>query len=134
MHDDRLAVEQFNKAVSSYFIYCSYKLTGECSALRVWCTFINHAITGRDCASRVRGQLGSCTSLVPRQMIVVFSLGTRLHVCMRTTLENGVLCNEHQPQRCEWLLSKFEAMKMTSGWETVRCGEHPFCAKIKVSA
>ena len=29
---------------------------------------------------------------------------------------------------------EFEAMKTLSGWEAVRCGEHPFRAKIKVSA
>ena len=27
----------------------------------------------------------------------------------------------------------FEAMKTLSGWETARCDEHQFCAKIKVS-
>ena len=35
----------------------------------------------------------SCTSLVPRPMIVVFGLGARLHVCMHKTLENGILRN-----------------------------------------
>ena len=30
--------------------------------------------------------------------------------------------------------SEFEAMKSLSGWEAVRCDEHPFYAKIKVSA
>ena len=34
-----------------------------------------------------------CTSLAPRPMNVVFGLGTKLHVRMRTTLENGVLRN-----------------------------------------
>ena len=34
------------------------------------------------------------TSLAPRPMTVVFGLGTRLRVRMRTTLENGVLRNE----------------------------------------
>ena len=29
---------------------------------------------------------------------------------------------------------EFEAMKMLSGWETARCAEHSFRAKIKVSA
>ena len=28
---------------------------------------------------------------------------------------------------------EFEAMKVLSGWEAVRCGEHQFRAKIKVS-
>ena len=54
--------------------------------------------TGRDRAS---GQLAISlvTSLVPRPVIVVFGLGTRLHVRMHTTLENGVLRNGQQPQR-----------------------------------
>ena len=38
------------------------------------------------------------TSLVPRAMIVVFGLGTRLHVHMHTKVQNGVLCNGQQPQ------------------------------------
>ena len=29
---------------------------------------------------------------------------------------------------------EFEAMKTLSGWEALRCDEHPFRAKIKVSA
>ena len=39
-----------------------------------------------------------CTILIPRPMIVVFGLGTRLHVRMRTTLENDVLRNGQQPK------------------------------------
>ena len=38
------------------------------------------------------------SNLVPRPMIVVFGLGTRLHVRMRTTLENGILRNRQQLQ------------------------------------
>ena len=45
-----------------------------------------------------RWSISLVTSLVPRPMIVVFGLGTRLHVRMRTTLENGVLRNGQQPQ------------------------------------
>ena len=41
--------------------------------------------------------LSQCTSLVLRPMIVVFVLGTRLHVRMGTKLENGVL-RTGQPQ------------------------------------
>jgi len=49
-----------------------------------------------------RGSLGTrlgyhdftCASLAPRPMTVVFGLGTRLHVHMRTTFENGVLRNK----------------------------------------
>ena len=37
-----------------------------------------------------------CTSLAPRPMTVVFGLGTRLRVRVRTTLENGVLSNGQQ--------------------------------------
>ena len=36
------------------------------------------------------------TSFVPRAVTVVFGLGTRLRVHMRTRLENGVLCNGQQ--------------------------------------
>ena len=53
--------------------------------------------TGRDRVSRARGQLLR-TSVVPRPMSVVFDLGTRLRVRMRTKLENGVLHNGQQPQ------------------------------------
>ena len=53
------------------------------------------------CQPCARGQprLRWCTSLVLRPMIVVFGLGTRLRVRMRTTLENDVLHNGQQPQR-----------------------------------
>ena len=37
-----------------------------------------------------------CTSLAPRPMTVVFGLGTRLCVHMRTTFENDVLRNGQQ--------------------------------------
>ena len=39
-----------------------------------------------------------CTSLTSRLMIVVFGLGTRLRVHMRTKLENVVLSKGQQPQ------------------------------------
>ena len=39
-----------------------------------------------------------CTSLASRPMTVVFGLGARLRVRMRTQLENGVLSNAQQPQ------------------------------------
>ena len=29
---------------------------------------------------------------------------------------------------------EFAAMKTLSGWEAAHCDEHPFCAKMKVSA
>ena len=69
-------------------------------------------------------------------MTVVIGLGMRLGVCMRTRLENGVLRNGQQPGSAEnsfFDYSKFEAMKLLSGWDAARCDEHQFCAKIKVS-
>jgi len=47
----------------------------------------------------LNSQFHVCISLAPRQMTVVFGLGTRLRVRMHTTLENGVLCNRQQPGR-----------------------------------
>ena len=70
-------------------------------------------------------------------MTVVFGLGTRLRVRMRTKLENGVLSNGQQPQSVVNGFvdqGEFEAMKLLSGWEAARCDEHPYRAKIKVSA
>ena len=70
-------------------------------------------------------------------MTMVIGLGTRLDVYMRTRLENGVLRNGQQLGSAVSSFfdhSKFEAMKSLSGWEAVRCDEHPFRAKIKVSA
>ena len=46
----------------------------------------------------MRSSFPLCASVVPRPMDVVFDLGTRLGVRMRTKLENGVLHNEQQPQ------------------------------------
>ena len=77
-----------------------------------------------------------CTSLTPRPMTVVFGMGTRPRVRMRTKLENGVLSNGQQPQSVVNGFvdqGEFEAMKTLSGWEAAHCDEHPFCAKIKVS-
>ena len=76
------------------------------------------------------------TSVVPRPMNVVFGLGTRLRVRMRTKLENGVLHNGQLTQCCEWFSDQgeLEAMKTLSGWKAARCDEHLFRAKIKVSA
>ena len=76
-------------------------------------------------------------SVVPRPMSVVFGLGTRLRVRMRTKLENGVLHNEQQPQSVVNGFidqGEFEVMKTLSGWEAARCDEYPFRTKIKVSA
>ena len=66
--------------------------------------FINlaHCYEKRPCQLCTLGQLALdfclCTSLVPRSMIVLFGLGTRLHVHMRTNLENCILQNGQQLQ------------------------------------
>ena len=68
---------------------------------------------------------------------MVFGLGTRLDVRMRTRLENGVLRNGQQSGsavKSFFDQGKFEAMKSLSGWDAARCDEYPFRAKIKVSA
>ena len=67
-------------------------------------------------------------------MIVVFDLGTRLHVRMRTKLENCVLCNGQQPQSVvNGFYCEFEAMKTLSGRKALRCDKHQFRAKMMVS-
>ena len=68
---------------------------------------------------------------------MVFGLGMRLRVHMRTKLENGVLANGQPTQSVVNGFSdqgELEAAKTLSGWEAARCDEHPFRAKIKVSA
>ena len=67
---------------------------------------------------------------------MVIGLGTRLDVCMHAKLENGVLRNGQQPGSVEnnfFDHSKFEAMRLLSGWGTARSDKHQFRAKIKVS-
>ena len=56
----------------------------------------------------------SCTSLVPRPLIVVFDLGTRLHVHMHTKLQNDILLDGQQPECCEWFLFTRGNPKMLS--------------------
>ena len=76
-----------------------------------------------------------CTSLTPIPMTVVFGLGTKLRVCMRTTLENGVLRNRRQPGRAENSFidqDKFVAMKTLSGCKASCCDEHQFRDKMMV--
>ena len=51
---------------------------------------------------------------------MVFGLGMRLHVRMRTRLENGVLRNGQQSGSAvnsSFEQGKFEAKKTLSGWE-----------------
>ena len=69
-------------------------------------------------------------------MTVVFGLGMRLLVRMRTTLENGVLRNGQQPGRAE--NSSIEqcelvAMKTLSGCKAPHCDKDQFCDKMTVS-
>ena len=69
-------------------------------------------------------------------MTVVIGLGMRLNVRMRTRLENGVLRNKQQPGSAVnnfFDHSKFEAMKLLSGWEAAPSDKHQLHAKIKVS-
>ena len=57
------------------------------------------------------------TSLTSRPMTVVFGLGTRLCVCMRTNLDSSLrmaLVDQ----------GEFEAMKMLSGCRTLHCDRH----------
>ena len=71
-----------------------------------------------------------CISLAPRPLTVVFGLGTRLRVRMRTTLENGILRNGQQPGRAENSFvnqGEFVAMKMLSGCNALRCDKRQFC-------
>ena len=67
---------------------------------------------------------------------MVFGLGTRLHVRMRTKLENGVLRNDSN-HRVLWIAfidqGEFEAMKTLSGRRAPRCDKHQFCVKMTVS-
>ena len=82
-------------ANSTFVGYTTMLLRMQCL---IYVVFINLVPAGRDRASRARG------TLVPRPMIVVFGLGTRLYVRMRTKSENGVLRNGQQPQCCKCLL------------------------------
>ena len=67
---------------------------------------------------------------------MVIGVGTRLDVRMHTRLKNGVLHNGQQSGSAGnsfFDYSKFEAIKLLSGWDAARCDEHQFRAKIKVS-
>ena len=77
-----------------------------------------------------------CTGHSPGPMTVVFGLGTRLRIRMRTTFENGVLRNGQQPSRAENSFidqGEFVAMKTLSGCKVPRCDKHQFCDKMTVS-
>ena len=67
---------------------------------------------------------------------MVIGLGTRLDVRMRTRLKSGVLRNGQQSRSAGnsfFDYSKFEAIKLLSGWDAAHCDEHQFRAKIKMS-
>ena len=63
----------------------------------------------------VNSRFRLCTSLVPRSMIVVFDLGTRLHVRMRTKIRNGVLRSIHSVVNGFIDPGEFETMKTLCG-------------------
>ena len=69
-------------------------------------------------------------------MTVVFGLGTRLHVRMHTTLENGILHNRQQAGRAENSFidqGEFVAMKTPSGRNAPYCDKDQFCDKMTVN-
>ena len=69
-------------------------------------------------------------------MTMVFGLGTRLRVCMRTSFENGILCNGQQPGSAANSFidqGEFRAMKTLSGRIALCCDKHQFCDKMMVS-
>ena len=66
---------------------------------------------------------------------MAFDLGTRLHVRIRTKLENWVLRNGQPRQSVvNGRFSDQDEFETLSSWEAARYDEHQFCAKIKVSA
>ena len=69
-------------------------------------------------------------------MTVVFGLGTRLRVRMRTTVENGVLRNRQQPGRAENSFidrDEFVAVKTLSSCKAPHCDKDQFRDKMMVS-
>ena len=75
----------------------------------------------------------ACTSLAPKPMTVVFGLGKRLHVHMRTTLENDVLRNRQQrPENSFSDQGEFVAMMTLSGGKAPHCDKHQFRDKMTV--
>ena len=64
---------------------------------------------------------------------VICGLGMRLHVCMCTKLENGILCNGQQLGSAVNSFvnqGEFEAIKMLSGRRALRCDKHQFHAQL----
>ena len=69
-------------------------------------------------------------------MVMVFDLGTRLHVHMHTKLENGILHNGQQPHSVGMTLidqGEFEAMKTLSGCRAPRCDKRQIRTEMTVS-
>ena len=67
-------------------------------------------------------------------MSVVFGLGTRLRVRMRTKLASFTTDSNHRVLRMAYIdQGEFEAMNLLSGWGAARSDEHQFHVKIKVS-
>ena len=65
-------------------------------------------------------------------MTVVFGLGTRLRMRMRTTFKNGVLRNGQQlgsAVNSSIDQGEFRAMKTLSSRIAPRCDKHQFCDK-----
>ena len=78
----------------------------------------------------------TCASLAPRPMTVIFGLGTRLRVRMRTTFKNGAPRNGQQPASAVSNFidqDEFGAMKMLNDRISPRYDKHHFCVKITVS-
>ena len=77
-----------------------------------------------------------CTSLAPRPVTVVFGLGTRLGIHMRTTFKNGVLHNGQQPgSAVSSSIDQGElgAVKKLNGRIAPLCDKHQFSDKMTVS-
>ena len=69
-------------------------------------------------------------------MTMVFGLGMRLCVCMRTTFENDVLRNGQQPGSAMNSFidqGEFGAVKMLSGRIAPCCDKLQFCDKMTVN-
>ena len=73
--------------------------------------------------------VSSHNSWAPRPMTVIFGLGTRLRVRMRTTLENGVL---QTTSAVKIIIDQSEFVALSSR-RAPRCGKHQFRDKVTVS-
>ena len=74
------------------------------------------------------------TSLAPSPMIVVFGLGIRLRVCMRTSLETGILRNgSSQVELWTTFINLGEFVATYEDTEWLRCDKHQFRDQMMVS-